>query len=147
METILKFSSCILFFLFLQQGFSQKDKEKILANFDYVEYYPDSTFRAAHKFTGVTLERYTVEFNEVGMPVAIGNYQKGIKVGNWCYSDGSFDEYDEKFSNLYTPQSFQNYQIKSTGSLYPGCGTGVTQAIKLFKQRYEEAINCKECHY
>lgn len=146
METILKFSSCILFLLFFQQCFSQKDKEKILTNFDYVEYYPDSTILAAHKFTEATLTRFTVEFNEAGIPIAMGKYKKGIKVGSWSYSDGSFDEYDETFSNLYTPKSFQNHQIKSTSSLYPGCGTGITRAIKLFEQRYEEAINCKECY-
>ena len=89
METILKFSSCILFFLFLQQGFSQKDKEKILANFDYVEYYPDSTIKEARKFNGTHLEGTTVEFNTTGKPVAIGEYKKGIKTGKWLYSDGS----------------------------------------------------------
>lgn len=146
MESILKFSICTVFVLLLSTCFSQQDKEKILMNFDYVEYYPDSTIRAAHKFIQ-TVERFTVEFNEAGIPVAMGNYKKEVKVGSWYYSDGSFDEYDEKFSNLYSPQNFQNHQIKSTGSLYPGCGTGVSQAIKLFRQRYEETINCKECHY
>lgn len=149
METILKFSSCILFLLFFQQCFSQKDKEKILANFDYVEYYPDSTIRAAHKFIHITVDRFTVEFNEAGMPVAMGKYQKGKQAGEWIYSNGStrifpkFINHDDPTVVAFDPYDPTDHR---TRNLNPGYETDVSEIIKLFKQRYEEAINCKECH-
>ncbi|MGV3612357.1 MAG: hypothetical protein ACO1N0_15470 [Fluviicola sp.] len=71
-------------------AFSQKDKEKILANFDYVEYYPDSTIKEARKFSKTHLNGTTVEFNPEGEPIAIGNYKKGLKTGKWLYSNGSY---------------------------------------------------------
>ncbi len=125
-------------------GFSQKDKEKILANFDYVEYYPDSTIRSAHQFIGFTLERVSIEFNEAGMPVAIGNYQKGKRVGEWIYSDGSVTIFP-KLSAIENPTviAFDPYDPTDhrTGSLRPGCGTGTMQAIQNFKAKYQSLIN------
>lgn len=144
METIFKFSSCILFFLFFQLGFSQKDKEKILANFDYVEYYPDSTFRAAHKFKGATLTRFTVEFNEVGIPVAMGNYYKGARRGIWIYSNGSSTDYtetkNESLNPLFVQVDFDDIN-KRSGATVPGCGTGTMQAIQHFSEKYQSLLN------
>ncbi len=87
---LMKLLTCLFFCLTFLTGFSQKDKEKILANFDYVEYYPDSTIKEARKFSGTNLEGTTVEFNTAGEPVAIGNYKKGMKTGRWIYSDGAY---------------------------------------------------------
>jgi hypothetical protein len=144
MKSSLKPFLFICFSLLLNSSFSQKDKEKILANFDYVDYYPDSTIRSAHKFTGVSLERFTVEFDKTGKPVSMGKYKKGAKIGSWTYSNGSFDIYDDKFSTFYTPFKPDDYPIKSSGTFYPGCGTGVSQAIKLFNQQYDNLISYKD---
>lgn len=132
------------FSLFLLHGFSQKDREKILANFDYVEYYPDSTIRAAHKFIHITVERFTVEFNEAGMPVAMGKYQKGKQVGEWIYSNGSsrifpkFINHDNPITVAYAPYDPTDHR---TGNLRPGCGTGEMQAKQAFKDKYESLLN------
>jgi hypothetical protein len=132
----------LLFFsLILGTGFSQKDKEKILANFDYVEYYPDSTIRSAHQFTGATLERFTVEFNEVGMPVAMGNYQKGKRIGTWIFSNGSSSEYPEMKQDLNPGMVFILPENHKTGNLRPGCGTGTMQAIQHFRTKYQGLLN------
>ena len=136
----------LFFTLILLNGFSQKDKEKILANFDYVEYYPDSTIHAAHKFTGVTLERFTVEFNAFGTPVAMGKYQKGKKVGKWIYSDGSLDNFSESERNSNTSAIKvdlypDNSSGKTSGSLHPGCGTGRMQQMQEFRKTYESLLN------
>lgn len=77
-----------LFCIAFLSGFSQKDREKILTSFDYIAYYPDSTIRSAQK-RQFNLELFTVEFDETGMPVAMGNCQNEQKVGKWIYSDGS----------------------------------------------------------
>ncbi|WP_343634129.1 hypothetical protein [Fluviicola sp.] len=144
MTIILKFSSYIVLLLWSQHCFSQKDREKILANFDYVEYYPDSTIRAAHKFIHITVERFTVEFNEAGMPVAMGKYQKGKQVGEWIYSNGSsrifpkFVNHDNPIIVAYDPYDPTDHR---TGNIRPGCGTGMMQAIQAFREKYESLLN------
>ena len=144
MTIVFKLFISLLFLLFFQNGFSQQEKAKILANFDYVEYYPDSTIRAAHQFIGFTLERFTVEFNEAGMPVAMGNYQKGKQVGEWIYSDGSHRIFP-KFSTIEDPTviAFDPYDPTDhrTGSIRPGCGTGTMQAMKDFRTKYQDLLN------
>jgi hypothetical protein len=144
METSLKFSICTVFVLLLSPCFSQPDKEKILANFDYVEYYPDSTIRTAHKFTGATLTRFTVEFNEVGIPVAMGNYYKGVRRGIWIYSNGSSTDYtetkNENLNPLFVQIDFDDVN-KRSGSTLPGCGTGTMQAIQHFREEYQSLLN------
>lgn len=90
MTSILKFSICTLFLLSFLNCFSQKDRDKILANFDYIEYYADSTIKEARKFSKTHLEGTTIEFNTEGKPIAIGNYKKGMKTGKWLYSNGTY---------------------------------------------------------
>lgn len=122
--------------LFYFNGFSQVEKEKIRAGFDYFEYYPDSTIKAAHRYTGVSLERFVVEFNATGMPVAMGKMKKGKKSGKWIYSDGSCDVFDEKSPGLWN----YNSKTASSGSMRPGCGTGIFQAKKEFNDTYQELL-------
>jgi len=141
---LMKIISLICFLFFLLTAFSQKNKEKILANFDYVEYYPDSTIKEARKFNGINLEGTTVEFNEVGKPVAIGNYKKGKKTGNWIYYDGSSHFFEEKkyeFNSDLFSQPYYQPEERHTGSVRPGCGTGIGQAIGEFYTRYEALLN------
>ena len=143
MTNIRQFSICIMFLLSFQNCFSQKDKEKILANFDYIDYYPDSTIRAAHKLT-FTVDYFTVEFNVTGIPVAMGNTQDDEKVGEWIYSDGSVTIFP-KLSAIENPTviAFDPYDPTDhrTGSLRPGCGTGTMQAIQNFKAKYQSLLN------
>jgi|GEM_PF-1883072 len=139
----------VVFSFSLNPSFSQKDKEKILANFDYIEYYSDSTIRSAHKFNGASLERFTVEFNEVGMPVAMGNYKKGKRIGIWKYSDGSSDNFiEENPSNLF--YDFSKTRLAPTekhhGGMMPGCGTGIYQARMGFQEKYQHLLNSETNH-
>nr|WP_294858603.1 hypothetical protein [uncultured Fluviicola sp.] len=136
----------ICFSFMLNTSFSQKDKEQILAHFDYVDYYPDSAIRSAHKFTGISLERFTVKFNEAGMPVAMGNYKKSKRIGIWIYSDGSSDNFiEEKPNDLF--YDFSRNQLNPTekyhGDMMPGCGTGMYQARMKFKQKYQNLFDPK----
>lgn len=141
----MKYLFLIFFSFLLNPSFSQKDKVKILANFDYIEYYSDSTIKEARKFSG-NLDGTTIEFNASGEPVAIGNYKKGIKTGKWLYSDGSYDFFPEQKEKLI-PQILltENYDPEGnkTGSVRPGCGTGISLGIRDFYQKYLSLVNPK----
>lgn len=136
----MKLLATLFFSLILLNGFSQLEKEKVLAHFDYVDYYPDSTIRSAHQYTGVNLERFTVEFSAAGAPVAMGKYHKGVKTGEWIYSDGSFDIFDEKFPKS-THAYDHNSSIEHSGAIRPGCGTGIFRARKEFDEKYQKLIH------
>lgn len=138
----MKILTTLLFGLVFLDSFSQVDKEKIRAHFDYLDYYPDSTIRSAHKYTGVSLERFTVEFSAAGAPVAMGTTKKGVKTGKWIYSDGSADMFDEKFPGSKNPYGY-NSPTASSGSTMPGCGTGILEAKLAFMENYQKRINPK----
>lgn len=134
----------LIFFSFLRNSsFSQKDKEKILANFDYVKYYQDSTIRSAHKFE-FTMEWFTVEFNEAGVPVAMGNYQNEKKVGEWVYSDGSHQLFPKLRANM-DPNTiiFDQYDPadKRTESLRPRYEADVLRDKQEFQKKYQHLLN------
>jgi hypothetical protein len=143
MKPPLKTTFFLLFSLFFSNSFSQEDKASILAHFDYVEYYPDSTIQAAYNYTGVYLERFAVEFSTIGKPVAMGIYQKGKRTGKWIYADGSSDYFLEKpdrSSFSYSLTERTNSAGNRTGSIHPGCGTGKYQATKEFYKAYDNLL-------
>ncbi len=137
----MKLLTFLFFGLIFGNAFSQKDREKILANFDYVDYYPDSTIRSAHKFTGTSLERFTVEFNEIGMPVAMGKYKMGKRIDEWIYSDGSLTIFPDIKMEFYSNRVIIVPEHTRTGNLHPGCGTGRMQAQQEFRDKYQHLID------
>jgi len=127
----MKFSltSVITIFLsiILQTSIAQQDKQKIIAHFDFVTYYPDSTIKEAYTMVGLTVEGTLIEFDSLGEPVAIGLYKARKKEGDWKYPDGSTHYFKKG---------------KDAGNSLPFCGTGIMLAQQEFKKRYCSLIGC-----
>ena len=117
----------ILTFLCLmsQPYFAQQDKQQIMANFDFVTYYPDSTIKEAYTMVDLKVEGTMIEFDSLGKPAAIGQYKARKKVGAWIYPDG-------------TSRIFKNG--KDFGEIRPGCGTGMNLAREEFRKLYASLI-------
>ncbi len=136
----------VIFSFSLNPCFSQKDKEKIIANFDYIEYYPDSTIKEARKFNGTHLQGTTIEFNTAGEPVAIGRYKKGIKTGKWIYSSGTYSffvlqkESPERIISL--TENYDQYGDK-IGAIRIKCVKSLESVVLEFYQGYDTLVNPK----
>ena len=138
----MKIITCLFFCLIFGNAFSQKDRDKILANFDHIKYYPDSTIRSAGKYQ-FTLDYFTVEFNITGIPVAMGVMQKGEKVGEWIYSDGSHRFFPQLGGTVETTVVFQpdDPADSRTQSLKPRYEADVLRDKEEFQKKYESLIN------
>lgn len=66
---------------------------------------------------------YCIEFNNLGMPLKIGEYRSGVRFGEWLNSDGSYTSY------------LANFDIVSG---FPGCGTGMSKNVQRFNELYEQ---------
>lgn len=138
----MKLITGLFFFLIFGNALSQKDRDKILANFDHIEYYPDSTIRSAGKYQ-FTLDYFTVEFNKTGMPVAMGTIQKGEKVGEWIYSDGSHQFFPplrgpEETTVVFAPNDPTDNR---TEALKPRSESEILRAKQEFQKKYEKLLN------
>ena len=124
------YSLKILFLIFALTSsfslFAQVDKEKIISAFDKTEYYSDSTIQSVYKIKNGLYDGYSIDFDSLGNPVAIGKYKKGIPVGAWYSSDGSM-------------QLYEKGEMKD--DMIPGCGTGISKSKKEFQQMYQDLIN------
>ena len=123
----MKLSVLLLFILLLQFSPSQaqENKENILRNFNYIEYYPDSTIRLAMNFEGFKPFGYCIEFDSLGNPISIGEYRSWKRIGIWWNSDGSMTNYHDDFEIVRG---------------FPGCGTGILQNVQRFRELYQELI-------
>lgn len=117
----------LLFVLCLtsQPYFAQQDKQQIIAHFDFVTYYPDSTIKEAYTMVDLKVEGTMIEFDSLGEPAAIGQYKARKKVGAWICPDGSTHYYKEG---------------KDVVTTYPGCGTGMFLAYEEFWRLYASLI-------
>lgn len=88
----------LLFILLIQFSPSkaQENKENILRNFNYIEYYKDSTIKKAMNFKDFEPVGYCIEFDEFGAPLWIGQYKNWRKADVWLKSDGTIVNYTEK---------------------------------------------------
>lgn len=115
--------------IFLFRGASaQAQKNAILANFDSIAYYPDSTIESAYKVRKGKAHGYAIEFDSLGRPVAIGKYVKGEKDGGWLLRNGWMDFYENG--------TYDGFAI-------PGCGTGLRIAKEEFENLYRKLIEEK----
>ncbi len=120
----------LFFFLFISSfSFGQEDKNLLLANFYYVEYYPDSTIKKVCEIKNLAFNGTTILFDTIGNPITIGTYTNGKESGSWIHSDGSTTFYHERA--ILNKDSF---------NFLPGCGTGIYLANKHFRERYFELI-------
>jgi hypothetical protein len=116
----------VVYTLFFIHTFSaQENKENILQNFNYIEYYKDSTIRLAMNYEGFHPIGYCIEFDILCMPLTIGEYRSGVRYGEWLNSDGSYTSY------------LVNFDIVSG---FPGCGTGMSKNVQRFNELYQELI-------
>jgi hypothetical protein len=116
----------VVYTLFFINTFSaQENKENILRNFNYIEYYKDSTIKKAMNFKDFEPVGYCIEFDNMGNPVTIGQYKSWNRFGNWLNADGTTSHYTDNVH--YT-------------RLVPGCGTGMYHNRKRFNELYEELI-------
>ena len=70
-------------------GSGQTSREKIIASFDTVIYYPDSTIKSAIHLKKGYYSGYTIEYGQTGK-ILVGKYKKGKPDGLWLYNDLSF---------------------------------------------------------
>ena len=106
--------------------FGQGDKDKIIASFDKVEYYPDSMIKCAYKLKKGLYHGYAIEFDSSGTAFKIGKYKKGKKEGSWSYRSGAREGY----------KNGENFGLIS----FPGCGTGEVIAKEDFQKLYLQLI-------
>ena len=102
---------------------AQENLDGILRNFNYIEYYPDSTIKRAMYFTDLESDGFCVEFDSLGNPISIGEYRSWKRIGIWWNSDGSMTNYHDYFEFVRG---------------FPGCGTGKLQNIEQFNELYEQ---------
>ena len=62
---------------------AQVHKVNIISSFNKVDYYSDSTIKAAYKTKKGQYHDYAIEFDSTGNPTSIGKYKKGVKTGAW----------------------------------------------------------------
>jgi hypothetical protein len=106
--------------------FAQENQAGIKRNFNYIEYYPDSTIKRAMNYEKYKPVGYCIEFDSLGKAKTIGEYRSGIRFGKWLNADGSFTNY------------FVNFDIVQG---FPGCGTGMYHNRIRFKELYQELIS------
>lgn len=85
----------VILILNLSSTFAQDNKAGILRNFNYIEYYPDSTIRLAMNYKDFEPNGYCIEFDRSGNPTSIGKYAKWRKTGVWIKNDGTYVNYLE----------------------------------------------------
>ncbi len=117
----MKFLVLLLGTFLFRDASAQAEKKAILANFDSIVYYPDSTIENAYTMRKGKAHGYAIEFDSLGLPVAIGKYVKGEKDGGWLLRNGWMDFYENG-----------NYD----GFAIPGCGTGLRRAKEEFEDLY-----------
>ena len=113
----------VLSFLFVALSFAQENQAGIKRNFNYIEYYPDSTIKRALNFENYEPVGYCIEFDNMGKPLTIGEYKSWDRFGEWLNADGTTTHYTEKFEKFVT---------------IPGCGTGMYQNVQRFRELYEQ---------
>ena len=93
--------------------------------FNKVDYYKDSTIRAAYNLKNNILYGYAIEFDTKGNPTSIGKYKKGNKNGKWYLNNGGFTTFKngkEGLTALHT------------------CGTGKHESEIFFRKLYVELL-------
>ncbi|MDQ3108373.1 MAG: hypothetical protein M3R17_00630 [Bacteroidota bacterium] len=119
------FLIAILLLLFCEPLYAQQERQKIIAAFDSVIYYADSTIVCAYKTKHGRLNGYSIEFDSTGAAIYIGKYKNGYETGQWRCNDGSSTFYEKK----------------GQFTMLPGCGTGINLAQKDFEKLYFRLIN------
>ncbi len=110
--------------LFFTHNFSaQENQAGIKRNFNYIEYYPDSTIKRAMNFENYEPVGFCIEFDNMGNPVTIGEYKSWDRFGEWLNADGTTSHYTD---NVHYSR------------LVPGCGTGMYQNRKRFNELHEQ---------
>lgn len=105
--------------------FAQEDKYLIIASFDKIEYYSDSTIKCVYTVKKGVSHGYSIEFDSTGTAIRIGKYKRGFKHGNWYWNNGWLTQYKKGKSGLI---------------LIPGCRTGLKKAHQSFIELYNELI-------
>jgi len=112
----------ILIIGLLLTSFSSKAQERdsVVKYFDRVEYFSDSTIKAAYRMKDGKQNGFFVQYAGNGSPVLIGQYINGKPTGIWKTAAGSLINYAD-YRGL---------------KLTPGCGTGINQVKNDFHQLY-----------
>ncbi len=121
------FITSLFFTLFCSTIYGQQDKQKIIKLFDKVTYYADSTIKCAyftkhHKFDG-----YAIEFDSLGLPIAIGQYWKGKKHSYWIHPDNLSDYYSNGISDTLLSPTCSTGQPHNFNKLYADILSGKTK--------------------
>ena len=103
------------------KGNAQQSIGGIVQNFNTIEWYPDSTIKAAYNIKRKKYRGYAIEFDTLGKPEWIGKYKNGVKHGAWNQFNGS--------TRLYKRDQWDIV-------FRPGCGSGRIKAKQEFKMRY-----------
>ncbi len=115
----------VILILNLSSTFAQDNKAGIKRNFNYIEYYPDSTIKRAMNFENYEPVGYCIEFDNMGNPLTIGEYKSWNRYGDWLNADGTTTHYSIEFTKT---------------AFFPGCGFGTWQNVKRFNELYQELI-------
>lgn len=119
----------ILFCLFSFFGRAQANKKEIRQHFNFVEYYPDSTFKAVYHLKRNKFRGYSIEFDTLGEAIWIGKYRNGLKHGVWRKWESSHRFYRRGEWDIQTRQ---------------GCGTQINKSMRKFQKLYLKLIGISE---
>ncbi|PHR27759.1 MAG: hypothetical protein COA38_12875 [Fluviicola sp.] len=88
MKNIIEISLILILCTYSVCSIAQDNTDHVIAQFNTLEYYPDSTIKIAYNLKGNKIRGYSVEFNSTGRPIWIGKYRNGLKHGKWLQNDG-----------------------------------------------------------
>ncbi len=117
----------IFFILYCSTSFGQHDKQKIIKTFDKVTYYPDSTIKCAYFIKRHKYDGYSIEFDSLGKPKAIGQYLKGKKHSYWINSNNLCDYYTNDIKNSELAPTCNTGQPNDFNKLYSNILNGITK--------------------
>ena len=120
-KTVKLYMAVLVIVMSYSNSQAQHSAHAITEHFNTIEWYPDSTIKAAYNLKRKKYRGYAIEFDALGNPEWIGKYKNGVKHGRWNKFDSSF--------RLYKRGEW-------TLAFRPGCGSGRVKAKREFELLY-----------